>query len=195
MGNTRTGSRIQWQSKDKDRASSKNQATCVAWVNQLLFTSYHSTFARLVYSSQFRSGWQKKCQFMMSESLFPMNCRCQLEVAFTQTSTRDRKKQFEKRFISPQKIHLNKVFPKKCAFFSLDWDETSEQSAHVQPSKGQGRESWCRCSLPSRRKLPISLCIFSSWSGLPTEQKLCTTPSSPLPEDIQTGTLQLTPSS
>lgn len=29
MGNKRTGSRIQWQSKDKDRASGKNQETCV----------------------------------------------------------------------------------------------------------------------------------------------------------------------
>lgn len=193
MGNTRAGSRIQWQIKDKDRASSKNQETCLAWVNQLLFTSYHSTFARLVYSSRFKSGRQKKCRFMMLESLLPLKCVCQLEVAFTQTSRRDRKKQFGKRLISWQKIHWNEPFPETCTFFSLDWDETSWQLSHVQPPKGQERESWCKCSLPSRRKLPISLCSVSSCSGLPTEQTPWTTPSSLLPGDIQTGTLQVTP--
>lgn len=65
--NARIGSRTQWQSKDQDRASGKNQGTCVASVDQFLFTSHHGIL----------QGWctllnLKVCGFMISESLlFP----------------------------------------------------------------------------------------------------------------------------
>lgn len=128
----------------------------------------------LVHRSQFRSVWQKQCMFRRPESLLSLKLMCQLEVAFTQTPMRDRKNLF-KRFIWSQNTHLNEHISEKCVFFSLDWDEISEQSFHVQPSTDQERESWCRYLLPSRRKLPIIFSIFSSCSGLCTVQKPCTT--------------------
>jgi len=131
MGNTTAGSRIQWQSKDEEGGIGRKQETCVTCINQLLFTSYHSTFARLVSSSQFRSGWQRKCRIVMPESLFPLKYVYRLEVVFTQTSKRGWKKQLEKRLISPQKIHINEHFLKTCSFFSFDQDETPEQLARA----------------------------------------------------------------